>query len=64
MSLKTITQIIFLAVCFLLIVWDLIAFYRGGTKATESNFVWTLAKRFPSIPFCFGVIMGHFFFTQ
>lgn len=32
--------------------------------ATISAVILHYARKYPSIPFCFGVLMGHFFFPQ
>lgn len=40
--------------------WDVVAYFRGWQ--TESEYVRGLSAR-PSVPFAFGVLAGHWFFT-
>jgi hypothetical protein len=46
----------------LVIAYDFVARAFGGTEGTVSYVVTMLSYEYPIIPFCFGFLMGHFFF--
>lgn len=54
------TQVVVLSTIALWIAYDLYAYYTH--RPTESDFIRGIAKK-PSIPFSFGVLAGHWFFT-
>jgi hypothetical protein len=56
------TRIVVIAGTLGFLLWDLLAYLRGGVSATESTFIITMAKKYPSIPFALGILMGHLFF--
>jgi hypothetical protein len=63
MSVIDITQLIILIVIFGLIIWDIYAYIKKGTEATESWTIWRWANISPSFAFLFGMLIGHIFFS-
>jgi hypothetical protein len=53
-----------LATAFILIVWDIWAYATVGGEATISAVLLDNSKRYPMIPFGFGVLMGHLAWPQ
>ena len=47
-----------------LIIYDVFALLKWGNDCTISVRIWTLARRYPIIPFAIGVLMGHFFWQM
>jgi hypothetical protein len=58
----TLTVIVLTA--FFLIFYDIYAVCKGGFDNTISWKIYSLAQQYPIIPFAFGVLMGHFFWSQ
>lgn len=61
---KTITTIIMLAAIFILIGWDIFVAARPPEGDTISEIIRQSAFRHPIIPFAFGVLIGHFFWSN
>jgi hypothetical protein len=55
------TVAVIAAVTVLLIAWDFFVGLKYGSEATESWIVWTLAQRYPTLPFAAGYLCGHLF---
>lgn len=62
MNKRTITQIFIILTCLIWIVWDIVVYTKYGNPSTISATVWRYSWHLPSIPFAFGILMGHFFF--
>lgn len=62
----TITTVIFIiSACLVIFAYDAYALYRSrDTEYTISFVIATAAKRNPIIPLAFGILMGHFFWSQ
>lgn len=58
------TIFVIVALVVLALVYDLIAFLRGGFQNTISWAMYELGKSYPIIPFLLGVVAGHFFWSQ
>lgn len=59
-----ITQGVLLGVVFVLLVYDGYAAFRWGIWWTISRQILDLSYRYPFIPFLFGGLCGHLFFSQ
>jgi hypothetical protein len=57
------TPIIVVSFCALLGAYALYAFLVYGRTGSVSTFVRTLSHDWPIIPFLFGVLAGHFWFS-
>jgi len=55
------TIAVIVAVSFGLAAYDVWVDATAGGGATISWIIWTAAQRWPTIPFGFGYLMGHFF---
>jgi len=58
------TEIVLISVVVGLIGYDIYAVIKGGFSNTISWFIYTVAQKYPIIPFGFGVLIGHFFWSQ
>lgn len=56
------TIAILIAVAALLIAWDVWIYVQPPGGDTISEIVHGWARKYTSVPFAFGVLMGHFFF--
>jgi len=61
---KKYTGIILIVVTVGLVIWDLFMVKTPTEGDTISEFLLNLAHENPSIPFAFGCLMGHIFWTQ
>ena len=44
--------------------YDLAAYSNGGSEATISRIILNLSMEWPAIPFVFGMLCGHLFWSQ
>jgi membrane protein insertase Oxa1/YidC/SpoIIIJ len=58
---KKITQIIMVVTTVLILIYDAIAYVKGGGEATISSIIIVTSHENPLLPFLMGVLMGHFF---
>lgn len=61
---KPYTGLIIAGIVLCVVVIDIILAVTGGYSSTISWWLWTQSHNWPAIPFSFGVLMGHFFFSQ
>ena len=59
-----VTGLVILAIVLLVIAVDIVLATFYGSDGTISWWLWTESHNWPAIPFAFGVLMGHFFFSQ
>ena len=64
MSWHTVTVAVLILVTDALIVYDVIAIWRGGVESSISEIILTTSRKRPLLPFAVGVLCGHFFFPQ
>lgn len=64
LKLRVITKIILISFVIILSMYDIWALIFGGVDATISRIVLSYAKDYPIIPFAFGVVCGHLFWSQ
>ena len=64
MTLRTITKTICIGVAVLLICYDVIPFLAPERGDTISEVIAKWGLKFFSLPFAFGVLVGHFFFLR
>lgn len=64
MTTRKITVALIVLVTLALGLWDVFAEVHAGDPATISRVLLDGAHRFPVIPFAFGFLMGHLFFSQ
>ena len=57
------TSIVVLASIFILVLYDVWAYMRGGTEGTISWWIYSQSFEHPMIPFGVGVLCGHFFWN-
>lgn len=55
------TDIVLIALAALIIISDIVLFAIFGISGTISYEILRLSKKYPVIPFGFGLLMGHFF---
>lgn len=60
----TATKYVLLVTVVVLILYDILAFCRGGTDATISNVIYKLSLDNPIIPFAAGMLCGHLFWRD
>lgn len=58
------TKIVLLCVTLFLILYDFVAYYCGGGKATISQVLLNSASEYPVIAFLLGIIVGHIFWKN
>jgi hypothetical protein len=61
---RQITIAMILATAFILIVWDIWAYVTVGGEATISAVILDNSKKYPMLPFSFGVLIGHLMWPQ
>lgn len=59
-----ITKLVVLSLLILIVIVDVFLWVCYGSNATISWFLWTTSHDWPIIPFLFGVLAGHLFFSQ
>lgn len=64
MTLIPVTQTLIALTVAVAIVYDIYAMSKEGFKATISWQIYSKSQKYPIIPFAFGVLMGHLFWTQ
>jgi hypothetical protein len=64
MNWKKITGLIIVGVIAALIVYDIVVIRRSGVEASISDIILDASLKHPYIPFLFGFLMGHFFWSQ
>jgi hypothetical protein len=57
------TALVFAALCFLALVWEVFALSSGGHAWSFSRFVWALSAQ-PLFVLAVGILIGHFFFQK
>lgn len=55
---------LFLLACLVVGGYELYALVTPAEGDTISEIVWHFARRYPILPFAFGVLMGHFFWQE
>jgi hypothetical protein len=63
-SFKKLTLIITVVSVALLLIYDAIAIYFGGTEASISSLVITASYKQPLIPLLVGILIGHLFWRM
>lgn len=58
------TKLLLIAVTVILILYDVVAAFKGGVVSTISWQIFSNAVRYPIIPFAFGLLFGHLFWLQ
>lgn len=58
------TGMLILATVVSALAYDLYAYRKSGGEATISNWVRTMSREWPMIPFILGVLVGHFFWYK
>lgn len=61
---KRITVIIVIVAVILLSLYDIVAAIYGGDGSTISEVIRNAAYKAPIVPFVFGVLCGHWFFSK
>ena len=61
---KLITVFFLFAVATLAIGWDLYVYFYGENADMISNVIWKVSASHPVVPFLFGFLMGHFFWSK
>jgi hypothetical protein len=61
---KKTTKMFILMVVILITIYDIVAYLEGGNEVTISGWFWEHSKRYPIIPFAWGVISGHLFWVR
>lgn len=64
MNWEEVTAIFSVSVAVVVIIYDVVAAYRGGWEATVSRVILNKSKVWPLIPLLFGMLMGHLFWSQ
>lgn len=64
MNWRSLTKLIMGLVIVALIIYDVIAYARGGYTATISAITLDMAHGMPLIPLAVGVVLGHLFWPQ
>lgn len=64
----TVTPLVIVGGIVLSILYDLVAYWRGGDRATISRTMLSVSQRYPLFAILFalviGVLLGHFFLPQ
>lgn len=58
---KTYTLFFTLITFVVIIAYDFLAIFQGGTEASISHLIKVWGHKYPLIPFVFGLLCGHFF---
>lgn len=53
------TGFVLFVLCLVALVWDIYALAEGGLGATESNFIYTLCRHYPTTVYLLGILSGH-----
>ena len=65
---KIVTYLVIPLLIALVLVYDVIAIFKGGTEASISSIIITMAYEFPLLPylggFFTGLLAGHFFWRM
>lgn len=64
MNFELITVIVMVATVIALLAYDVYAIKKGGVEASISQVMLNSSKKFPLIPFLFGMLCGHFFWQN
>lgn len=64
MSWETRTRLFLVLIVFIVAIYDTIAVWFGGNKASISYNTYEVSQVNPIIPFAIGVILGHLFWKQ
>ena len=61
---KTITAVVCVATACVLVGYDIFAAVKAGPSGTISDVIRGVAATNPIVPFAFGILMGHFFWSK